>query len=345
MASDAETAHGRGKGRARTEEQPTGAAPRLYQRAFDILAGQIAEGRIEGGARLQESTVAAQFGISRAPARQALAELQRRGLVEKADGRGYRVRRNAGAGAAIPHAHAAPATDLRLQSRPSWERIYSEVEGEIAARTSFASWRVNEAELARHYDVSRTVARDVIARLQQRGVVRKDDSSRWTAAALTPDHVGELYELRWMLEPAALAKAAPNLPPDVLPAIRRSLEAAIRDADHIGGPTLDALEQDLHVTLLGHCRNPTLMQAIAQPQSLLIAHRFLYRWTPRLFATEPFLPEHMAIVEKLEAGAVADAAAELERHLRVSADRAIARIDVVAREIVPDDLPYLERLS
>ena len=107
MASDAETTRGRGNGRGPADDQLTGAAPRLYQRAFDILAGQIADGRIEGGSRLQESTVAAQFGISRAPARQALAELQRRGLVEKADGRGYRVRRNAGAGAAVPHADAA----------------------------------------------------------------------------------------------------------------------------------------------------------------------------------------------------------------------------------------------
>lgn len=323
---------------------PIGTAPRLYQRAFDILAEQIARGGIEAGARLQESAVAAQFGISRAPARQALAELERHGLVEKADGRGYRVRPG---NDAAKHGEIADglADDLRLQSRPSWKPIYSEVEGEIAARTSFGTWRVNEAELARHYRVSRTVARDVIARLQQRGVVRKDDSSRWTAEALTPAHVAELYELRWMLEPAALAKAAPNLPPDLLPALRGNLEAAIRDADLIEGPTLDALEQDLHVTLLGHSHNRTLMQAISQPQSLLIAHRFLYRWTPRLFATEPFLPEHMAIVERLEAGAVADAAAELERHLRVSADRAIARIDVVAREIVPDDLPYLERLG
>jgi DNA-binding GntR family transcriptional regulator len=326
------------------EPAASGPAPRLYQRALDILAEQIARGRIGAGARLQESGVAAQFGISRAPARRALAELERLGLVEKADGRGYRVRGSDGAKAAAP-AGAGPLDALRLRSRPSWERIYSEVEGEIAARTSFATWRVNEAELARHHRVSRTVARDVIARLQQRGVVRKDDSSRWVAAALTPDHVAELYELRWMLEPAALARAAPNLPPDLLPAVRRNLEAAIGDAERIEGATLDALEEDLHVTLLGHCRNRTLMQAIVQPQSLLIAHRFLYRWSPRLFATEPFLPEHMAVVERLEAGAVADAAAALERHLRVSADRAIARIGAVARQFTPDDLPYLERLG
>ena len=52
----------------------------------------------------------------------------------------------------------------------------------------------------------------MVGRLQQRGVVQKDERARWFAPALTPEHVGELYELRWLLEPAALARAGPNLP-------------------------------------------------------------------------------------------------------------------------------------
>lgn len=322
----------------------SGTAPRLYQRAFEILAGQIGEGSLPPGTRVTESGLAGQFGISRAPARQALAELERAGLVEKMPGRGYRVRGDA-AGGQGRAAAAPPEPDaLRLHSAPSWERIYAEVEDEIVARISFAAWRVNEAELARHYRVSRTVARDVVARLQQRGLVRKDDRSRWYAPALTPDHVGELYELRALLEPPALAKAAPRLPPGFLAGMRAHLEHAIAHAHEIEGPVLDRLEQEMHVALLGHCGNRALMQAITLPQSLLIAHRFLYRWTPRIFDTEPFLPEHLEIVAQLEAGRVADAAAALAEHLHVSRERAIARVDHVVREFRPDDLPYLEPL-
>ena len=272
-----------------------------------------------------------------------MAELERRGLVEKATGRGYTVR-------AVPRRRrltsvsgVAAGDGVRLISSSSWERIYGEVESEIMARASFASWRLNEAELARHYRVSRTVARDVIARLQQRGVVQKDDRSRWHAPALTPDHVGELYELRAILEPVALIKAAPNVPPGFLAGMRAHLEAAIANAREVDGSTLDELEQEMHVLLLGRCGNRTLMRTITLAQSLLIAHRFLYRWTPRLFESEPFLPEHLKIVERLEDGDATEAARALETHLRVSQDRAIARIAVVARELDPDDLPYLER--
>jgi len=321
-----------------------GATPRLYERAYDILAGQIGDGVLSSGARLTESAVAEQFGISRAPARRALAELERSGFLVKASGRGYAVR-GAPDGKAAARRVVRVEEDIRLTSRPSWERIYSEVEDEIIGRISFGSWRVNEAELARHYGVSRTVARDVVGRLQSRGLLRKDDRSRWYAPALTPEHVGELYELRAILEPVALAKAAPHVPPEFLAAIRVRLEEAITHAEAIEGPTLDRLEEDMHVKLLGFCGNRTLMQAITLPQSLLIAHRFLYRWTPRLFATEPFLPEHMEILQHLERGDATKAAAALEHHLKVSGSRALARVDVIRREFHAEDLRYLERME
>ncbi|WP_265519096.1 GntR family transcriptional regulator [Nitratireductor luteus] len=324
--------------------QGAGRAPRLYQRAFEILAAQIEDGMLKPGARLTESAIAGQFGISRAPARRALAELEGIGLVVKSAGRGYTVRAPV-KGASAARAAAPKEEDIRLISRSSWERIYAEVEDEIVGRISFASWRVNEAELARYYHVSRTVARDVVARLQQRGIVRKDERSRWYAPALTAEHVGELYELRSILEPVALTKAAPNLPPDFLAGMRAHLEDAIAQAEAIEGPTLDRLEEEMHVTLLQYCGNRTLMQAITLPQSLLIAHHFLYRWTPRLFNTEPFLPEHMKILQHLEAGDIHGAATALEHHLKVSAGRALARVDVIRREFHAESLPYLERLG
>lgn len=321
-----------------------GLTPRLYQRAFDILAAQIGEGRLAPGARLTESAVAAQFGISRAPARRALVELERSGFLRKVSGRGYAVR-GPGEGGSPPGNSVPVQASFRLLSRSSWEAIYSEVEDEIIGRISFASWRVNEAMLARHYGVSRTVARDVVGRLQQRGVLRKDESGRWYAPALTPEHVGELYELRSILEPLALAKAAPYLPKGFVAGMRVNLGEAIADAEALEGPTLDRLEEELHVKLLGFCGNRTLMQAITLAQSLLIAHRFLYRWTPRLFNTEPFLPEHMEVLEHLEGGRVAEAAEALERHLKVSSGRALARVDVIRREFRPESLPYLARLG
>lgn len=323
-----------------------GSSPRLYERVIDILTTQISRGDLGARTALTESAVAAHFGISRAPARRALAELERSGLIARSEAGGFVVSagrrgRKARRGSAL---RAAPS-DLKLVSHPTWERIYGAVEGEIIARISFASWRVNEAVLARHYGVSRTVARDVLSRLQQRGVVQKDGRSRWHAPALSAGRVGELYELRWMLEPVALAKAAPRLPKALLSRVRRNLTTAMARAHAIGGETLNRLERDLHVTLLGYCGNAALVQAMTYPQSLIIAHRFLYEWTSRMFVTEPFLPEHLEVIERLEAGRIPAAAKALKSHLHVSRDRAMARVNAIATGPQPEAIDYLERLA
>ncbi len=322
----------------------SGRSAPLYQRAFEILVQQIEAGEIPADTNLQESHVAKRFGISRAPARQALALLEERGLVAKRESRGYRILVDA-----AHHVQAnkpvAPLNPIRLSSRVSWEHIYGEVEGEIVARIAFGSWRVNEAELARHYGVSRTVARDVVGRLQQRGLVEKNERSHWYAPALTPEHIGELYELRWVLEPLALTKAAPHIPPAELARMFDRLQAAIADPENVDGVVLDALEEDLHVTLLHFCRNRALTQSITLHQSLLVAHSFLYRWTGRMFSSEPFLPEHLDIIEKLQAGASTKAATALEQHLRASLNRAIARVEDITARFEPDELSYLEPIG
>lgn len=317
-------------------------APKLYRRACDMLAREIQSGLIAEGTRLTETAVAERFGISRAPARQALAELEDQGLVHKAEGRGYRVEACAaedGRGLA----HMVDPVQVELQPQACWELLYPDVEIEVVSRTAIAGWRINEALLARHYGVSRTVAREVVARLQERGIVRKDASARWVAPALTEKHINELYELRWVLEPLALQKALPNLPDGLLSRLRQNVEEAAT-ARRVNSERLDQLEQEMHVDLLGYCGNQALLRAVSLPQALLVAHHFLYRRTTDLFESEPFLPEHLKVFDCLQRQDVTGACVALTQHLKVSRHRAMLRIQAVAQTIKPADLPYLERL-
>jgi DNA-binding GntR family transcriptional regulator len=325
-----------------------GRSPRLYQRALEVIASEIRSGRWPDEARLNETTVAARFGISRAPARQALAELELSGLVRKSEGRGYQVVGGPGGKPAGDLVDAmdipADADDMRLHFLASWELIYHQVEMDIVSRTSIASWRVNEAALAKSFGVSRTVAREVVARLQQRGIVSKDDAGRWQAPALTATHVNQLYQLRWTLEPLALEQAVPKLPAGLLPELLADLTVAIAAGESADGGMLDKVEQQLHGQLLGHCDNPPLMQAISLPQAILVAHHRLYQPKAPSIADEPFLLEHLVVLECLRAGNIAEAREALSRHLRISQERAMARIAKTARCLALPDVPYLERL-
>jgi DNA-binding GntR family transcriptional regulator len=234
-----------------------------------------------------------------------------------------------------------PASDPQINgigNRHAWESIYGEIENAIASHIPFGTFQVPETALAREFNVSRTVARDVLARLQSRGLVEMG-SGRWTAAALTPRRMDELYRLRGLLEPEALKEAQPNLPPDLLEAcLERLTMASKRTPD---GEALDRLENDLHTSVLSHCGNDVLLQAISQSQSLLLAHRFLYKQTSQLFETEPFIAEHTRIFEAMRAGRTGLAVELMHSHLMDSRSRAIKRIEYLRSTGPQSRLSYL----
>ncbi|GGB56010.1 hypothetical protein GCM10011316_30120 [Roseibium aquae] len=331
----------------------SGARLRLHERVHRILTEEIASGVLPPGARLMETRVASRFGISRPPARQALSVLVGEGLLDPAGRRGFVVAPGAreaailvaGQGGRKGGGPVGAFDGGPLEAAASWEGIYDEIESTIVARTAFASWRVIEAELARAYGVSRTVARDVIARLNQRGILRKDGRGHWIAPGLTPDHVGELYELRWVLEPAALVNAFPRIPKDLAQGLLDVHLEALGSSSELDGAALDRLETEIHVTLLGFCGNGILMETLRHYQSLLIAHSFLYECAPQLYPVEPFLPEHITILEHVVGGNEEGAARALEDHLKSSLDRAIHRIAAVSRNFQPAPVSYLQPLN
>lgn len=318
----------------------SGPTPKLHARALAILRQRIRSGALPAGARLLESPLAQEFGVSRAPVRQALQALAAEGRVRRSQGRGFIVQDSQDPGAAEVEADVETA----LTATPSWQPIHDAVEKAIVERISVASWRIVEVDLARHFGVSRTVAREVMARLHQSGLVKRDDRGRWTAPALTAAYIGELYELRWTLEPLALSKAFERAPRGLLQRMTTNLDGAMARAPSLSGRELDALESELHVELLGYCGNGTLLEALRSYQSMLVAHTFLYEASASQFPSEPFLPEHRLVVERLTAGDVAGAAEALRDHLRAACDRAIARVDVISRDLKVRGLSYLHRL-
>jgi len=262
-------------------------------------------------------------------------------VVRRSGGRGYVIEETGRASSS----ETAGDTELTLDSRQSGQPIYDAVEKAIVERISVASWRIVEVDLARHFGVSRTVAREVMARLHQRGLVKRDDKARWNAPALTADYIAELYEMRWTLEPLALAKASERAPPSLLLRLHDNLRDATERASFLTGRELDALEAELHVELLGYGGNDTLVEALRLYQSLVVAHTFLYDVSSTQFPSEPFLPEHVKILERLVASDVDGAAQALVQHLKAACGRAIARVDIIARNLEVSDLSYMRRLG
>ncbi len=296
------------------------------------------------GTRLTVATVAERLGLSRSPVKRALDTLaQSRRLT--ADGRqGYVVGPLPTTAVPVANLFALPLTDpadlTAAETRPGWERILDEVTEAVATATPFGIWQVSEAELCTHYDVSRTVVREVLARLQERGALGKDRAGHWIAGPLSARMLDEEHGLRILLEPAALHEAAPALRATV-PALRDRLDAADPDCPP---EVMAGLETDLHDAALPHLANRRMAATLRQ----LTASRHVNR----LFATHvarhdesALLAEHRLVLDHLALGDGPGAAAALRHHIEADHIRTRARLRVLSVFPDPVTAPWLSRVA
>jgi DNA-binding GntR family transcriptional regulator len=297
------------------------AAATLNELIYSVLREHIAGGIFPPGLVLGEAGVARAFQASRVPAAAALRRLRREGLLKDFEGRGYQTKGErqiapvrlelAEAGLKLP-----PSVATGLKARNRRERIYPAVEHVVAACLPYGRFQVNESGLAEHYGVSRTVAHEVLTRLERTGLVTQDTNQRWYAGPLTKELIRDHFEMRCLLEPVALAQVLPELRPEEL---RRKYERVKKvQAGQRTLEKIERLEKDLHVEILLRCRNQQLREAIRRSQLVLVAvhHAFdLYRDAATI---DLMIAEHLAILGDLIEGRCEEAIKTLEEHLRRS---------------------------
>lgn len=205
------------------------------------------------------------------------------------------------------------------------DEVYTALQQSILDGTVPPDARINAGELARRFDVSPTPVREALARLESDGLVEKLPLRGYrTTDLLDEAQLGELFELRLMLEPETAASAA----------ARRSAEdVAVLDEEMSSGRL--ALAQDdayrllsqhdvrLHDLVFRAARNETARQAYARTHCHL--HTFRLSYTGSYVADT--VAEHAAVVAAIIAGDPAEAAAAMREHVERSRDRLLHRAD------------------
>ncbi len=319
-----------------------GEFPPLFQVAADTIRSNIETKRLPPRTVLLEGALAEVLQMSRAPVKRALALLQELGLVSRFDGRGYVVGRSIGD--AAPDRTDIRSLDLDLSrlivesNRPNWIRIHDEVEAELTRCLIFGQFRIVENLLADHYSVSRTVARDVLGRLQERGVVSKNATSRWIVEPLTAQMIRDRFEMRVVLEVAALTLGAGMIDRAALQTLAQRLEAAQIQGLCLGQACALDLMIGFADLLLLASPNPMLAAYVGNNRKTVEAlHRALKAMgLPDDPATAA---EIEMIVQLLLVDAVPSAATLFERHLLKLRDRTISQLKIVSVVSAPQDLP------
>jgi DNA-binding GntR family transcriptional regulator len=298
---------------------------RLYNEIAVRLGDAIADGRIANGTVLLEGPLASQFGCSRAPVRQALKLLEKNAIVSRFDGRGYVV----GAPGTVADRNTAPIpleNDVRAdRALFGWQTLYEDVEKRVVFHSFFGRYRINENEMARHYKVGRTVARDVLIRLEQLGIVEKDEQLRWSIVPLDDVRIRNLYQLRGLIEPEAIAEAAVTMDKAEVGLMLARLKETLASYPDVSTGRLYELEVDLHVRAVGACDNCEMLSALKRTHAVLTLSKHVLGFQVKIPATEPFLGEHIGILEAVLAGDADRARQRMRAHIGNSMPTVTAR--------------------
>jgi DNA-binding GntR family transcriptional regulator len=314
----------------------------------ETLAEAILRGALPPGLVLTQSNVSRHFGVSRAPAADALDRLAADGIVFAFDGRGYIV----GPEDAMPLRLNLSETDLEVAPEAdlggrSWrETLYPAVETEVAGCVSYGTFVLGSAALARHYGFSRTTSHEMLSRLERVGLIEQAPNGRWLAPGMTPDDVRDHYQIRTLLEPVAVndAAATESGRRQVFAAQKR-IAAIQADGRQINRDDITALEADLHKTLALSCGNVRIRDALHRSQLPLIATHTAFGRYADADEMQRVLRDHSAVLEALARGDEAAAASAMVAHLEQGMRSTMAYIR--NRPAPPDGLipPYMTPLE
>jgi DNA-binding GntR family transcriptional regulator len=318
--------------------------PTLYALVTDVLRKALHSGAIGRGSVILEGPVAEILHCTRTPVRQALAALEEERLVSRFEGRGYL----AGSKTTVPHRVKLTAAMLgvdtdaeTVRKAMGWEAIQGDVERDVVHLSLFGRYRVNEVELARYFGVGRAVAHEVLMRLERLGLLQKDERLRWMIIPFDTVRINQLYELRWLLEPAALRAALASGRLSGIEQMTATLCRAQLIYPDISAAALDDLESDLHVRLLSHCPNIELLKSLERTRCVLTLSKHVLGVSVPMPELDPFMAEHLHVLEALSQQDAMRAEGFLRQHLEESCLKVSQRAQLVRDTFATPFLPYV----
>ena len=148
-----------------------------------------------------------------------------------------------------------------MQRRPLQDDIYESVVEYITNSALASGARVRDTDVATELGVSRTPVREALYRLQRDGLIDHPVGRGFRVRPLSMTEAEATYPILWTLEGLALRMSGPlaTVPGKMeeLDRLARAIEAAPTALGRV------ALDNDWHTLLLAECRNPRLLQMIA----------------------------------------------------------------------------------
>jgi DNA-binding GntR family transcriptional regulator len=319
--------------------------PAINEAVAQRLRDLINDKTIPPGARILEAEITRLMKVGRTPARHALRKLHAEGVLIAATGQGYQV--------ATPDTPAPPTAEVfslkdvaeKLAARPSLIDSYQAIERQIAHLSALGSWRISATALSKAFQLKRGKVEEVLNRMQAVGLVAPRGQTRWAVVELSASRMDQVFSVRRWIEPNLLAEAVVNIPLDVLNEAIDTHQKTLTRYPDVTGIDLDALERILHTELPKYSHNDVGLAALESARSTLIFNKqALATSAVPLSKEEPFIVEHLSILDAIRRRNSEECRLRLQAHLMKSRAKVEARL-VQFRKSLKFDIPaYATRI-
>jgi DNA-binding GntR family transcriptional regulator len=198
---------------------------------------------------------------------------------------------------------------------PLAQSVYEQIKSDIFEFRLLPGARFSENDIARRARVSRTPVREALFRLEREGYLEVSAKSGWRVRPLDFDALDHLYDLRVILEAAAVDRLCAGEPKPLLAALAKVWLVGPRRR-LTDGAKVARLDEDFHGTLIAATGNPELARIHrAITERIRIVRRLDFTHPERIIYT--YL-EHGQILRAILARKAARAAALLKAHIGAS---------------------------
>lgn len=214
----------------------------------------------------------------------------------------------------------------RLRKQATHQLVAAVLREAITTGVLRANQPLPQDEIAARLRVSHIPVREALRQLQSEGLVTYQPNRGAAVSALTPDEIREIYEIRVILESAALRRAVQRLS---AAEVQRAREILDRAEQARGGAEWGALDVEFHQLIYCLADRPRLGEMIAG--LLRRVDRYWLSYGLMLTHRGQFEQEHRALLAAVERRDTEPAAELLQRHLTGAAEHLVAELEAEAR--------------
>jgi DNA-binding GntR family transcriptional regulator len=204
---------------------------------------------------------------------------------------------------------------VRQDSDRLADTVYEQVKADIFEFRLLPGARFSENELAARARVSRTPVREALLRLAREGFLEVHPKSGWSVRPLDFERFEHLYDVRVILELAAVRKLCTGDFGDALAPLKKAWlvphKQRLSDWKEVAG-----LDEAFHATLLSAAGNPELARMHAEvTERIRIVRRLDFTQAERIAYT---YEEHGAVLKAILARKLQEATLVLKSHIEQS---------------------------